>query len=252
MTAGLLRRNVKGTYESERTIDGSSGFVDGEFECGCNWLGEHGHGAGLSVAGQWKRAAPLVGYSGGPGESTRGPGAAKPAVPRVGRASEPGVDTDRPGDVSRWISYSNPIFQGDDTYREYTYELPFQAEAGDDFYMRVAADNGTHVYLNQVTADHEVLAWGSLDPNNWTPFTTWSPWMNVSDLLSGDNTLICVVANLEARAQVTGLRVEFGVTGEGSGTGWHPVPDSGLPVWLAGICFGIPLAVKRVRGKANA
>ena len=112
--------------------------------------------------------------------------------------------------VSKWISYSTPLYSGGDIYREFTYSLTFQAKPGDDFFIRMAGDNGTIAYLNQTTSSGQLLDWGSKDGNNFSGFGSWSPWIDLSGLNNGDNTLTFVVYNVASSIDnPTGLRVEF-------------------------------------------
>ncbi len=144
-----------------------------------------------------------------------------------------------PGDASKWISYSYPLYQTADTYRDFIYQLSFVATGHDDFSFRVSADNGTKVYLNQESDPNLLLDYSALDPYDTTPFGNWSPWIDVSDLLPDHNTFICDVANLDGQGgNPSGLRVEFQV---------HNVPETAQTSFLLGASVVGLLAFRRFR-----
>lgn len=150
-------------------------------------------------------------------------------------------------DVSKWISYSTPLYTGGDVYREFTYSLTFQAARNDNFFMRMAGDNGTMAYLNQTTPAAQLLDWGSKDGNNFSGFGSWSPWFDVSGLMEGDNTLTFVVYNLTSSIDnPTGLRVEFSTAQPGI----PAVPDA--PFGILIVLPLILLAFHWVRSRRNA
>lgn len=139
--------------------------------------------------------------------------------------------------ASKWVSYCYPLYQGGDVLREYTYSLSFLAAAGDDVSFRVSADNSTRAYLNDKTSGL-VFDWGTLDPYSWTPFVSWSPWIKVSDLQEGENTLMLVVRNLpQGVDNPTGLRVEFL-------DGPEPVVIPEPATWIAGALLLLPFGVR--------
>lgn len=144
--------------------------------------------------------------------------------------------------VSKWISYSTPLFTGGDIYREFTYSLTFQAAAGDNFFMRFSADNGTKAYLNQTPSSGLLFDWGSPDAGNFTAFQSFSPWLNVSGVGNGQNTLTFVVDNLnQDYLNPTGLRVEFSL--EEPQLAVVPEPST----FLAGALLMLPFGLARLR-----
>jgi hypothetical protein len=146
-----------------------------------------------------------------------------------------------PGDASKWISYSTPLFTGGDVNREFLYSLNFTASAGDTFWMRFAADNGSKAYLNGTGAGDLLGQIGVNDPGNYTAFASWTGWMQVGGLQDGLNSLIFQVRNLEQDyGNPTGLRVEFSF--DPSGNTPAPVPESSP--WIAGWLLLIPLGAE--------
>jgi hypothetical protein len=111
--------------------------------------------------------------------------------------------------ASAWISYQSPVSSLGDEARQFRYELKFSAEPGDQFFMRLEADNGVRASLNNATSGL-IYQWGPFDPPSDVPYQAWSPWVDVSGFSTRENTLIFDVNNLaHDLANPTGLRVEF-------------------------------------------
>jgi hypothetical protein len=116
--------------------------------------------------------------------------------------------------ASQWIGYTYPLYIDGDQYRDFEYRLPFQANVGDRFALRVAADNGVSGYLND-DFGNELFSWGPFDPPSDVPYQSWSPWIEVNGLAAGENAINLVVHNItQPFGNPTGLRVEFRVLPE--------------------------------------
>ena len=149
-----------------------------------------------------------------------------------------------PNDASKWISYSTPLFTGAAYARDYTYSLTFQAGLGDTFNLRWASDQSARVYLNSISSDNLLATWGDLNPLNYAPWHTWSPWLAVSGLMAGNNTLIFQVGDITQNyGNPTGLRVEFDYTL--TPDAWPTVPEPSTTI--AGLLLCVPFGISGIR-----
>lgn len=126
--------------------------------------------------------------------------------------------------TSSWITYSEPLYTGGDTTRDYTYQLAFMG-AG-NYQVRWLSDNNSTLYLDGVEV-------GTRSPGtSYSTFNSWNAWTPLN-VAAGNHLLEVVVRNVgQDSGNPTGMRFEA-------------VPEPGTVI--AGALLLLPFGASAVR-----